>query len=339
MTRIAVLGGRGFLGSRLLGALARAGLEASAASRRAEVTVDVTRPETWEALSPFDVVVDLSDTVSTPPDALIAWCLARRKCVIEATSEAPCVERLFAAHRGTAGRLVLGGGIFTGVSNLLAADVAARAGRLEAVTLGVSSSPFSGAGAGTIALMVRALGLAPVRYEAGQRVEDARLTRGPPLAFGSGRRATARMSLAEPLMLRESTGAPRVDVYFSPRPPALVSAFTAVPAWVARSRWYQAFMHSYFTLLRAVLLRAVPSTVELVALAQGSEGAPRRWVRADDGLLAAGYALAAMTESVTAAPAWSGVRFIDQLCALEPVLARANALAGDELFTVSPVLT
>ncbi len=88
MARIVVLGGSGFLGSRVVTGLRKAGADVAVASRRSEVKVDVTRPDTFAALEPFDVVVDLSDTVSNPPDRLIAWCLERGKCVIEATSEA-----------------------------------------------------------------------------------------------------------------------------------------------------------------------------------------------------------------------------------------------------------
>ena len=233
MARIVVLGGSGFLGSRVVAGLRKAGADVAVASRRSEVQVDVTKPQTFAALAPFDVVVDLCDTVSNPPDALIAWCLERGKCVIEATSEAPCVERLHAAHVGTKGRLVLGGGIFTGVSNLLARDVAQRVGTVESVTLGVASSPFSGSGAGTIALMVKALEVKAVRYERGERIEEPKVRRGPSLDFGGVTRPTGFMSLAEPFMVQRSTGAPKVEVLFAPTPGLLVYPKTS--SWSAVS--------------------------------------------------------------------------------------------------------
>lgn len=338
MARIAVLGGSGFLGSRVVQALRRAGADVAVASRRSEVAVDVTKPETWTALEPFEVVIDLSDTVSTPPDALIAWLLERGKTVIEATSDAPCVERLAQAHAGTKGRLVLGGGIFTGVSNLLARDAAERAGRAEAVQLGISSSPFSGAGTGTIALMVNAMGVPPVRFEGGQRLEEQALLRGPRLDFAGTVRPTGVMSLAEPTMLARSTGAKKVDVYFAPRPGFLVSAFTVAPLWLARQGWYRAFMRGYFTVLRKFLLRSKESAVELTATARG-EREVRRWVTTPDGMEAGGVALAAMAEAVATRGDWSGVRCIDDVTALEPIIARANELAGKPLLTLSPPLT
>lgn len=330
MARIAVLGGSGFLGSRVVSALRRAGLDVAAASRQSAVSVDATRPETFAALAPFDVVVDLSDTVRHAPDAVIAWCLARDKTVIEATSEAECVERLHATHATSpTGRLVLGGGIFTGVSNLLGRDVA-RPG--EALTLGVSSSPFSGSGRGTIELMLRAMAVPAVRYRDGARIEEPRVRPGPRIDFGGASRPTGYMSLAEPFMLHTSAGAATVDVLFAPRPGILVAAFAAMPVWLARAGWFQSVMRGYFTVLRRVLLRSVASSVELVA----QSGAARRFVTADDGMEAAGYALAAMVEQVNAAPAWTGARFIDDVTSLEPVVARANALAGRAVLTLSP---
>lgn len=328
MARIVVLGGNGFLGSRVVNALRAAKADVSVASRSSAVKVDATRPETFSSLDPFDVVVDLSDTVTHAPDVLIAWCLERGKCVIEATSEAGCVERLHAANLQTKGRLVLGGGIFTGVSNLLARDVAQRAGEVASITLGVASSPFSGAGTGTIALMLRALEVSAVRYEKAQRIEEPRVRRGASLDFGGVTRPTGYMSLAEPFMVQKSTGAPKVDVLFAPTPGFLVTAFTLIPVWLARAGLFLAFMRGYFTVLRKLLLRSVASTVELVAIAQGSKGEVKRVVKAPDGMAAAGYALAAMAESIAAKADWPGVRFIDDVTALEPIVARANALAG-----------
>ncbi len=337
-TLVAVLGGTGYLGSRALRALTAAGITARAASRRGEVTVDVTRPETWSALDPFDLVVDLSDTVTLPPDALVAWCLARGKTVLEATSDAPCVERLHRAHReGTRGRLVLGAGIFTGVSNLLARDVASRVSPLDALTLGISTSPFSGAGAGTVALMVGALKTPWVRYRGGARESREAVILGPSLRFGPVVRPTVHGSLAEPYMLRESTGAADVDVLMALRPGLLTRVFAGTPGALARSGWYLAALQGYFTLLRRVILRDTPTAVELVAEARGGGATARRSLLAPDGMDAAAWAIAAMVEALRDADAtWTGARFIDDVCALEPVCARANALAGRETLRVGP---
>jgi hypothetical protein len=92
------------------------------------------------------------------------------------------------------------------------------------------------------------------------------------------------------------------------------------------------------------LLRKVPTAVELWVRAEGSAQAgadptqPRvveRRARAEDGMDAAAWLLAAMAEAVLRAADWRGVRFVDELCALEPIVARADALAGRETLRLS----
>ena len=305
---------------------------------RREDRLDVTRPETWSALDGADVVVDLGDATRVPPDELIAWCLSRGLTVLEATSDGPCVERLHQRFASaTSGRLVLGAGIFTGVSNLLARQAARDlGGAVERVTLGIASSPFSGAGAGTVALMLSALRQPVVRYEGGRRIEEVGMTSGRSVDFGAATRSTLRAPFAESFMLRESTGAHDVEVLFSPRPAMLVSSFKAMPRWLGASALGQALFGTYFTVLRRALLRGVTSEVELYAAAEATTSedlrrAERKLV-ASDGMRAAAWAIAAMVEALLsgAASASSKVCFIDDVCALDPIVARANALSGDE---------
>lgn len=328
MTKVTVLGGTGFLGQRTVAALRTvAGLEVEVASRRGPRRVDVTRPETFAALEGSRLVIDLTDATSVRPDEVIAWCLDRGLTVIEATSDAPCVERLHRAHAGrSTGLLVLGGGIFTGVSNLLGAHAALLAGGVTRLQLGIASSPFSGAGAGTIALMVSSLALPSVRYQAGQRLELPGVGEGPRLDFDV-QRPTVRVCLAEPFMLRHSTGAADVDVFFSPKPALLVPAFRLLPAWLLRSRLFLGALRAWFTVLRRGLLRSRVSPVELVAFAEGPAGAVTARVNAADGMAAGAWALAAIAEQALRADA-TGVRFVDQVTTLEQTVARANALAG-----------
>ncbi len=336
MLNVAVVGGTGYLGKRALEGLVRSGVRAHAASRRGEVRVDAADPSTFGALDPFDVVVDATDTVRSPPDAWIAHCLSRGATVIEATSEAPCVERLHRAHvGGTSGLLVLGGGIFTGLSNLLARDVADSGAPAQRIRLGIASSPFSGAGLGTIELMVRALGATTVRFESGVRVERDRMERGPILDFGDVRRPTGRISLAEPYMLRESTGASDVDALFAPKPSLLLPAFVAPPRWLTRTPLYERALRVYFVLVRRLLLARVAGRVEIVAEATGGERIARRIVRTSDGMKAGGLALAAITERIAQGVSRSGACFVDDVCALAPIVDRTNSLSGMTLLEVS----
>lgn len=335
MTRMTVLGGSGFLGSRTATALEKVpGVEVMRASRRAGLRVDVTRPETYGALEGTELLVDLADATSHAPDGLIGWCLEHDVTVLEATSDAACVERLHRRFRGTRGRLVLGGGIFTGMSNLLARDVTARVPTLRSVTLGISSSPFSGAGRSTIELMLGFLGVPAPRYAAHQRLEVPSPGPGPLLELSRSKRPSLRVPFAETFMLHESTGAADVDVYFAPRPAMLVRAFAMLPEFLVASSLGRAALRGYFTLIRRGLFRSVASRVELVATSVGLSSTATRCLDAEDGMMAGAWALAAQAEAVQASTG-TGVQLIDDVAALEPIVARANQLAGHRALELS----
>jgi saccharopine dehydrogenase-like NADP-dependent oxidoreductase len=117
--RIVVIGGTGFLGARTVRALQQfPDLTVEVASRRGPVVVDITRPQTFEALRGADVVVDVSNGTRSAPDALAAWCLEQGVTLLETTSDAEAVRRLADAvsSKPGPGRVVLGGGLFTGIS-------------------------------------------------------------------------------------------------------------------------------------------------------------------------------------------------------------------------------
>lgn len=334
--RVVVIGGSGFLGAKTVAALRRFPLEVDAASRRGPVVVDVTKPETFSALGDADVLVDLTDGTRFQPDALVAWALEHGKTIIEATSDAVTVRRLRERHATSTGpgRLVLGGGIFTGVSNLMARAVAERVGAGSTLTWAVASSPYSGAGRGTIALMVEAAARPAVRTIDGRR-EEVPLARGPVLDFAGVQRPTLEMSLAEAEMLPFSTQATTVRTAFAPKPGFLVTAFAAIPAVLLRLRWFRWLLEWYFVVLRRFLLSRVSSSVQMVARAERAGQSSVRTVTCHDGMEAAAWALAAMAESVAREPPKPGLTFIDDDVRLEPLLARIDEVAGHRVFTLT----
>ncbi len=341
--KVVVVGGRGHLGSRAVAALrAVPDIEVSIASRRAQVRVDLADRSTFEALRGFDVVVDLADATSTPPDALAAWCLENGLTYVEATSDREVVERIHASLSGRdgPGAVILGAGIFTGLSNLLGRAAARASGEVRRVELAVRSSPYSGAGAGTVALMAAALRTPALSFEGGAPVLGPSVSRGPCVAFPSesGPRVapTLHVPLAEAYMLHHSTGAPDVRAYLSPKPALLVPMFLALPGFLLRSRLFGAVLERWFRFLRAVILRSVATSVELVAIADGGRRVVRGR-RARAGVAAGGAAIAAI---VAALPRGDrrprGVLFVADVVELGPVIERARALPGGdvELFDV-----
>lgn len=335
--KVVVIGGTGFLGAKTVAALRRfPDVQVEVASRRGPVVVDVGAPETFSHLGAADVVIDLTDGTRSRPDALAAWCLESGKTLLEATSDAETLRRLVDAHRTSKGpgRVVLGGGIFTGVSNLMARDVAESAGAGCSLTWAVASSPFSGAGKGTIALMVEAAARPAVKTVNGKREEHA-LSPGPTVDIAGTRRPTLRMSLAEAELLPLSTAATNVETFFAPKPGVLVTAFTMLPAFLLATRWFRWLLEAYFTVLRRFALRSVSSSVEMVATAERAGKTVSRTVTCTDGMEAGAWALAAMAEAVGRTPPAPGLSFIDDVVRLEPLLARVDAVAGGPVFTRS----
>lgn len=323
-----MIGGRGFLGSRAVAALQKTeGINVDVASRSGPIRVDLTDPSTFENLLGYDVVVDLADTTTNRPDALAAFCLEHGLTFVEPTSDREAVERIHTSLKDGAGKgaVILGAGIFTGVSNLLAGEVAKRSPNARSLDLAIRSSPYSGAGTGTIELMTSAMGQGARSFVDGAAVLGPAVALGPRFRFPSGEVPALQMSLAEPWMLAHSTGVPNVRAFLSPKPTLLVHAFRLMPLWLVTARWFRWFFGVYMAFLRKLLLRSVVTTVEMVARTESTTLA----LRAPDGMTAGGNAIAAMVALLNGRTV-TGVRFIDEVMTLSEVLEKMRAL-GDPI--------
>ncbi|UJR78306.1 Hypothetical protein I5071_3330 [Sandaracinus amylolyticus] len=320
-----MIGGHGFLGSRAVRALRNAkGVEVVSAGRSGELVVDLHRPETFAALEGASVVVNASSSHLAPPDALADFCLARGLVLLEASSDRVVVERLLDAYRGrdAHGALVLGAGIFTGISNALAAHASREVGGATSIEIGVTSSPFSGAGGGTIDLMADAVATTTRVVRRGARVDAPPIAPGPSMQFVEGERATVHVAFAEPVMVHASTGADDVAMYMAPSPSWLRRAFLALPIGLVRSRLFGAFFRAYFRFLRRVLLRSVATRVGLVARARRERREHVAMLSFDDGFDAGGVAIAA-TALVLARRGGrvAGTFLVDELVPLDVMLS------------------
>lgn len=333
--RIVVIGGRGFLGSRAVSALRGApGVEVVVASRRAgagELVVDLARPETFAALDGADVVVDASNSHAASPDALAAHVLARGGVLLEASSDEVVVTRLLEKRREAAdrGALVLGAGIFTGVSNALARAAIERQPGSDELVLGVRTSPFSGAGSGTVDLMTDVLVRPTISVVDGALALGPSVARGPTLPFVEGEHATLHVPFAEPRMIHASTKVPNVTMHMAPSPGFLRASFLALPDALLRMGWFLALMRLYFSFLRRFVLRSLGTRVGLVATARrrGTSEETTLALTVDDGFALAGAAIAASALVLAEQRAsLHGVLVVDEVVPLETMLARAHAL-------------
>jgi short subunit dehydrogenase-like uncharacterized protein len=356
--RVLVLGGSGFLGSRVVRALRRVeGAEVLIGSRRAQgagtVRVDLRMWESLPALRGFDVIVNCADSTRVPPDQVIGFCMEEGLTVLETTSESPVIHRLYEDYhlraRGRAshlrGTLVLGVGLFPGLSNLLAIALKRSIPECERLELGVRLNPKSGAGAGMLNVMTRMMGSAALRYERGRVAMDPPLRRGIEMPFPGGRHSTILVGLPEAGMLHWSAGVPSTATYLATDPPLPRPVMAMAQMLLARKgalrNATRGLMRAQLGLVRGRLLRDRPTPVEITALANrgavapGSE--PSLSLTVNDGALAAAYAIAASVQLLARrAGRAPGCLFPDEAFELDEVTAAMTALAGPELALRAP---
>ncbi len=337
---VVVIGGAGFLGSRAVAALKDApGIRVSVAGRAGrDLVVDLQQPATFAALGDADVVVDCSSSHLTDPGPLAQYCLDNGLVFLEASSDRVVMERLLTLPSTSSssppgspsGSVVLGAGIFTGLSNTLGA-AAQRAlpssSSSSSLEIGVRSSPFSGAGQGTVDLIVDAL------KEPARVIKDGAATTvpaalsGPVLPFPRGARRTLTFSFPEVSMLSRSTNAKAISMSFAPAPSPLWATFRILPDWLLRAAFFRWFMGVYFVVLRRGLLRNVSSRVEVVARATDDAGNTAiASVVAGDGFEVGGVAIAAAAVLLAQRRPKAGLQMIDQAMTATELVAGIRAL-------------
>ena len=220
--------------------------------------------------------------------------------------------------------MILGAGIFTGLSNLLCGAAAKEGAR--SLDLAIRSSPYSGAGTGTIELMVASLAQATRAFVDGVAKLGPSVAKGPRFRFPSGEAPSLQVSLAEPWMVHHSTQVPNVRAFLAPKPALLVYAFLAMPLWLVRARLFRGFFGWYMAFLRRLVLRSVASRVELLAVTDRQELS----LVADDGMQTAGDAIAAMVVQLGGRTI-SGLKMVDEVLELDPVLATMRELGASEV--------
>ena len=329
--RILIIGALGYLGGHILRALrARGGHELFLGTRRPfddQMTrVDLGDPETFGAFDEVDLVIDASDSTLVEPDEAIAYCLGRGKLFVETTSEPGTLERLTDRFHGrdAPGALILGAGIFPGLSNLIGAQAAAELpAPCEQLELGIAFSPLSAGGQGMVYLAGRYLRTDAVHFESGRRRTTAGVRRGPKLPFPNKDRRTIQIPFGEPVMLHASLEVPEVTAYMAPLPGILRPAFTLPPTWLLRNPLVGVLMTVWLTVLRRVLLSWRATPVELVAVATSRDGEVRiRKLRVEDGMRAAGEAVAALVDLLERGPRPRGGVTLDEVTSLEEFLPR-----------------
>jgi short subunit dehydrogenase-like uncharacterized protein len=280
MSRILVIGGFGFYGSKVVASLRARGHEVVIGARRPEgradaVSVDLAAPETFAAFAGFDAIVNCSDSVNAPPDAAVRHVLTTGGAWMEMGAHLESTERLLelAAGRTCVGTAVIGVGVFPGLSTALARAVAMQGGGgCETIELGIRLSPLSGAGRANCALMAESLFVPATRYENGALMHASTALGARAVLDYAGQRATSvNVALPDTLLIRRSTGVPTVITYFALVPAWLRFNFSAL-AWMCRllrvlKRPLAWLVTWQMIFLRGWLLRNVETRLQLLAVA------------------------------------------------------------------------
>jgi hypothetical protein len=329
--KIIVLGGTGFLGRRVIESLKRAtGVQISVAGRKGPLVVDLNDTRTFPLLHGADIAIDLASSPEAMPEALAIYCVKQGITLIETSADRAVLEELprHLANTTGPGRVILGAGLFPGLSNLVARAAAETSSKALSLKLGISSNVFSGAGRATIALMAHAMSDEAISFRAGEPNFHPRMVEGESLQFPTGPQATVIAPVADAAMVRASTGVPNIAVFLSPRPAWIQSLLLAVPGPLRTSARFRHFVFWSLLLMRRYLFAEAASPVELVAIARDEAGKTRRVTLSTmDGMGAAGAAIAAIAMiSRERRASLQAVSYVDQVMTLTEATTRLNRL-------------
>jgi len=262
---VLVVGGRGYLGRRVVRTLALCdGLDVVAGGRGTDPAIDLLRPDTFVGLDGFDLVINCADSVVAPPDAAAAHVLTHGGVWIETSADAATSQRLLALKAANpVGHVIVGAGLSPGLSTMLGRYVADLASPCTRVDLGVRMSPLSGAGRGSCRLaMARLDSVSP------EPSDPSPL----PIAYPDvGARDSIATESADTALVRRAAGVSDATSHIALRPASLRRALAAVQ-WLdervgpLRSA-LRGLLHGALVVLRTVVLRPLGTPVQLTAIA------------------------------------------------------------------------
>ncbi len=330
--RVLVIGGGGYYGAQVVQVLKEGGHEVMVGSRQGAVRIDVQDRATLGVLRDFDAVVNCADSVRAPADEAVRFILAEGGLWLETSADMATYTRLRALGEAmetpVVGSVILGVGLFPGLSTLLAAQVARQAQPCRRLDLVVDFSPLSAAGKGTCALMAESLFVPAVRIEGGERVE-AKGAAGEGATI-DGRRATQTALPDLDLLAAAWSG-------MEEKERSIATWFALRPRWLGWNmrvlatfaRWLRPFRRVVtklltwqMVLLRGWLLRRRSTTVELVAVAnRGQPNAVAERLVFEDGQGATARAVAGTLRCLATKERVAGLAGVAERLTLEEVMA------------------
>lgn len=337
MTRVIVIGGTGFYGSVVAEHIARLpAVEVVIAGRRPPaggLAVDLTKPSTFAQLKGAHWVVNCSDSVLAPPDQAIAFCQSAGIGWLDMGAEAHAARRLLGLEAPGA-PVVIGVGVFPGLSTSLAHHLVSTTEGVEALTLGVRISPLSGAGMANCELMTH-------MFEAPSlHVHNGQLHEGPPL--GGTHRLPVRQNvyahylgcgLPDAALLAHATEVPSITTALAVNPGFLRFSFrllAALTRWAGPLRPVMRWMSRWLLRLsRGMLLKNVGSPVQLTAQVKTGVGTKTATLEFHEGRQATAVGVASVLAACLEKNLAPGIYTAPDVEPLPQLLARVQNLLSE----------
>ncbi len=292
MKQIVVVGGRGFVGKAVCESLLKnPNFHVSVAGRHPDdkVHCDLTKPETFSNLKTFDYIINCADNFQASPLNLMKYALENGLVMVECTADPmtikSAIDSFSSPETPYLGSVILGAGLFPGLSNILARDVVASLHtKPTALKISIFISPLSQAGRSTCRLMAEHFCYQTLIIRKGKREISESLA---PVSLNSSSRkhfTGLRLFFPEVVMMQKSLQLDSIETFLVPMP-GFLSPIIARLRKLLSSSIFKGINVWFLKFLRNTLLGGKTSDIEILCIATGQNGETKEsYFRTDDGL-------------------------------------------------------
>ncbi len=257
----------------------------------------LTIPKLSKLSEVFDLIVNYSDNFKASPFELICFCLRDGSKLLECSADPLTIQNIFdRVHSKGNGTVVVGVGLFPGLSNILLRDLASRVKQVKRLRLSIFISPFSQAGSSTCRLMAEHFAYDTCVIVDGQRVK--RKTLEPVRISAAKPYSGLRLFFPEVVMLEKSLRIPNIETFLVPMPKILVTLLSLLRP-ILTFEFLKPINIFFLTVLRNVFLKGKPSTIRFHMIAVDAKGLlTESFFETDGGLLGIASATLAIARIV-----------------------------------------
>lgn len=277
MTKVIVIGGRGFVGQKVIESLKTdRRFEVYLASRTPqndlEIRCDLLDKSTYHNLTNHYVIINCSDNFKASPIPLAKFCLEEGLTLIETTADPTVMDEILNLPHSEAysGTVIAGMGIFPGVSNIMASKLKSSWSDLNKIQIVIHVSPFSQAGASTCRLMAVHFTYESLILSHGKRQFVDTLK---PHVIKKGDSSIRGLSLFFPevTMLSKSANIPNIETYLATRP-KILGYILGLMRRILTVKILVPVNAFFLLILRSTLLKKMSSKIKIECLGSNESG-------------------------------------------------------------------